>query len=210
MERRLALNPASRIMAGLLDSMKGTPAGETDFYALAIANLMKHYSDVEMAKRLAILIQRSLRPGTLAELAQAMRAIDLSAVLPGISVPTLVVNSDIYPFGALESSREVAAVIRGARLLDLNGADAVAAAIAGFVSEHSGAGLQTPENDDGLSAREREVLRLIAQGKTNPQIADALVISRSTVQNHVSSILTKAGLANRAEAVAYALRHGLT
>ena len=53
------------------------------------------------------------------------------------------------------------------------------------------------------------MLKLIAAGKTNPQIADELVISRNTVQNHVASILAKAGLANRAEAAAYAQRNGL-
>jgi len=53
------------------------------------------------------------------------------------------------------------------------------------------------------------VLRLIAAGKSNPQIADELVISLNTVQRHVSNIFAKTGLANRAEAVAYALRHDL-
>jgi DNA-binding NarL/FixJ family response regulator len=61
---------------------------------------------------------------------------------------------------------------------------------------------------DGLSAREAEVLRLIARGRSNPQIALELVISINTVQNHVSSILAKTGLANRAEASSYAQRRG--
>jgi DNA-binding NarL/FixJ family response regulator len=61
----------------------------------------------------------------------------------------------------------------------------------------------------GLSAREVEVLRLIAAGKSNPQIADELVISLNTVQRHVSNILAKTGLANRAEAASFATRHGL-
>ena len=62
---------------------------------------------------------------------------------------------------------------------------------------------------DGLSGREVEVLGLIAQGRSNPQIAEALVISINTVQHHVSSILNKAGLSNRAEAAAYAERNDL-
>jgi DNA-binding NarL/FixJ family response regulator len=66
-----------------------------------------------------------------------------------------------------------------------------------------------PAYPDGLSEREVDVLRLIASGRSNPQIALELVISVNTVQNHVSSILAKAGLANRAEAAAYAQRRGL-
>jgi DNA-binding CsgD family transcriptional regulator/pimeloyl-ACP methyl ester carboxylesterase len=62
---------------------------------------------------------------------------------------------------------------------------------------------------DGLSAREIEVLRLIAAGRSNQQIADELVISLNTVQHHVSSILTKANVANRTEAAAYAHRNNL-
>ena len=57
--------------------------------------------------------------------------------------------------------------------------------------------------------REIEVLRLIAAGRSNAQIAEALVISPNTVGRHVSNIFDKIGAANRAEATAYALRNGL-
>ena len=59
----------------------------------------------------------------------------------------------------------------------------------------------------GLSAREVEVLRLVAQGKTNREIAAALVISERTVINHLSHIFAKTGTDNRAAATAFALRH---
>jgi DNA-binding NarL/FixJ family response regulator len=65
-------------------------------------------------------------------------------------------------------------------------------------------------NDAQLSAREAEVLRLLAAGKSNQQIADELVISLSTVLHHVTNILTKTGCVNRTEAAAYAHRHSLT
>ncbi|HXH13179.1 MAG TPA: AAA family ATPase [Alphaproteobacteria bacterium] len=61
---------------------------------------------------------------------------------------------------------------------------------------------------DGLTRREVEVLRLIALGKSNRDIADALFISLNTVANHVRNILSKTGAANRTEAAAYAIRHG--
>jgi predicted ATPase/DNA-binding CsgD family transcriptional regulator len=62
---------------------------------------------------------------------------------------------------------------------------------------------------DGLSARELEVLRLVAQGQTNREIAQTLVLSEKTVARHLTHIFTKTGVANRAAAAAYALRHGL-
>ena len=62
---------------------------------------------------------------------------------------------------------------------------------------------------DELSQRKREVLRLLAAGKSNRGIADALFISLNTVTTHVRNILTKTGCTNRTEAAAYALHHGL-
>jgi DNA-binding NarL/FixJ family response regulator len=62
---------------------------------------------------------------------------------------------------------------------------------------------------DGLSAREVEVLRLLAAGKGNQQIADELVISLNTARKHVANILDKTGTANRAQAAVYAKDHGL-
>ena len=61
----------------------------------------------------------------------------------------------------------------------------------------------------GLSAREVEVLRLIATGRTNRLIASELGISEKTVARHVSNIFTKLDLSSRAAATAYAFQHDL-
>jgi NarL family two-component system response regulator LiaR len=66
-----------------------------------------------------------------------------------------------------------------------------------------------PPTEDPLTEREVEVLRLVAQGMTNQEIAERLVISERTVGNHVGSILAKLHLANRTQATLYALREGL-
>ena len=61
----------------------------------------------------------------------------------------------------------------------------------------------------GLTRREAEVLRLIAQGMSNREIADALFISERTAEHHVSSILSKLGHTSRAQAAVFAVEHGL-
>jgi DNA-binding CsgD family transcriptional regulator len=68
---------------------------------------------------------------------------------------------------------------------------------------------QKPSYPGGLSRREAQVLRLVAAGKSNQEIADAMFRSPNTVANHVRSILTKLGAANRTEAATVAARHGL-
>ncbi|PID86225.1 MAG: DNA-binding response regulator [Chloroflexi bacterium] len=61
-----------------------------------------------------------------------------------------------------------------------------------------------------LTAQEMQVLALIAEGKTNREIATDLFLSEGTVRNYVSSILSKLGVSNRAEAAAYAIQHHLS
>lgn len=63
---------------------------------------------------------------------------------------------------------------------------------------------------EALTPREMAVLRLIAQGLSNQEIADALTISEPTVRTHVSRILGKLHLASRTQAALYAVREGLT
>jgi DNA-binding CsgD family transcriptional regulator len=70
-------------------------------------------------------------------------------------------------------------------------------------------GTSAPAPADGLSPREREVLVLLATGKTNRAIAADLFLSEKTVARHVSNIFAKLALASRAEATAYAYKHGL-
>jgi DNA-binding NarL/FixJ family response regulator len=60
-----------------------------------------------------------------------------------------------------------------------------------------------------LTAREREVLALVAEGRTNGQIAAELVMSPKTVSVHVSHVIAKLGVTNRTEAAALSLREGM-
>jgi NarL family two-component system response regulator LiaR len=70
--------------------------------------------------------------------------------------------------------------------------------------------VRAPEkNPEALTEREGEVLRLLARGKANKQIAGALSLSEKTVKAHVSAILTKLGVHSRTQAALYAVRTGL-
>jgi predicted ATPase/DNA-binding CsgD family transcriptional regulator len=71
-------------------------------------------------------------------------------------------------------------------------------------------GSSKPTYPDGLTGREVEVLRLVAAGKSNREIGEALVISENTVIRHVANIFTKTGSANRAAAAAYAAQRGIS
>ena len=73
--------------------------------------------------------------------------------------------------------------------------------IAGLVPE--------PAGNDGLTARETEVLRLIARGLSNPEIAAHLFIGEATVKTHINNTFAKIGARHRAEAVRYAYRKGI-
>ena len=96
----------------------------------------------------------------------------------------------------LETTRELGLVELEKRLISLQvKADAISA--------------PTPAYPDGLTEREVEVLRLLAAGSTNQQIADDLVIASSTAAKHVANILGKTSSANRTEAAAYAAQQGL-
>ena len=85
-------------------------------------------------------------------------------------------------------------------------------AVAGkLVAALTGSAAPAPRtNPDGLTAREIEVLALMAEGLSNPEIAARLYIGQTTVKTHINNAFAKIGVRNRAEAVRYAYQHGLT
>ena len=98
----------------------------------------------------------------------------------------------------LEALRSVA---RGESLLDSK--------VTKSVLERLVAGKPRPDDTGDLTAREKEVLVLIAEGATTKEIASKLVVSENTARNHVSHILGKLGFSRRSEAAAYAVKKGL-
>ena len=133
--------------------------------------------------------------------------VDLTDILPSLRVPTLVIHIPGMVLSAYEDSREVAARINGARLVEYD-PPRTFPLIFDFLRESAEAPA-TGSETSVLSLREAEVLRFVAMGRSNQQIADELVISVNTVNRHVSNIFGKIGVANRAQATAYAKDHGL-
>lgn len=121
-------------------------------------------------------------------------------VLPAIRAGALgYLLKDASPEQLLQAIRDV---YRGVSSLD----PAVALKL---IQEINRPQKDRPMTQDPLSEREIEVLQLVAQGLTNQEIADKLIISERTVRNHVGNILNKLHLANRTQAALYALREGL-
>jgi DNA-binding NarL/FixJ family response regulator len=108
--------------------------------------------------------------------------------------------------GAEDIRAAVEAVARGEAALDPSVQHHVVAALAGPEPAPAAAAAGLP---DELTPREAEVLGLIAEGLTNSEIAERLVVSAATVKTHVNHIFAKAGVRDRAQAVVYAYAHGL-
>jgi two-component system, NarL family, response regulator LiaR len=108
------------------------------------------------------------------------------------------VRKDADPQTLLDAIRAAA---RGRTLLD--------ASVAGALLQELTREQSRQRADAALTEREQEVLRELARGRTNHEIAEALVVSDETVKTHVGNILSKLQLAHRTQAIIYALKRGL-
>jgi pimeloyl-ACP methyl ester carboxylesterase/DNA-binding CsgD family transcriptional regulator len=146
---------------------------------------------------------------------------DVREDLPKVRAPALVVHREHDRAMRLTGAREVAALLPRAELVTLPGdahlpwhgdVDAVLRAVAPFLGIKPPPAPARELHADALaelSKREREVLGLVAQGLSDAQVADRLVISPHTVHRHVANILSKLQVPTRAAAAADAARAGL-
>ena len=158
-----------------------------------------------------------------ASLLRTMFASDVAHLLNDLSMPVLLLHARNDPWIPLEAGRELAIRLPHARFVPFEGAS-----ISPWVHEHVllpeirrfiGSSLNEVEpvepasrfraNDAMLTARELEVLRQVAMGRSSQEIAEALVLSRRTVERHLSNVYAKIGVTTRAQATAYAFTRGL-
>ncbi|MGH8834533.1 MAG: response regulator [Actinomycetes bacterium] len=138
--------------------------------------------------------------GNLARVLVVTSYADLSAVVPAVQAGAVgYVYKDVDPAALASAIRSVHA---GHVLLHPD----VAAAL---LALDTGGGRGSADRLAALTPRERDVLAEIARGRSNREIARALVLSEKTVKTHVSSILMKLDLADRTQAALFAVRHGL-
>jgi len=145
----------------------------------------------------------------------------LRDVLPTLHMPTLVLKPQYCPCSRLEDVVELASLLPNGRLalmesdVAFGGPGQAIDAIDTFLAEN---GLRPSAKDylhkdelfdesEHLTPREVEVIQLIAEGATNREIADKLVVSTRTIERHITHIYSKIGARGRAGATAYALRH---
>lgn len=170
----------------VLGGGSGCP-GSTDRFLGMLAGTMRRWTDAERHFGLALAINE--RGGALAPLAHTQH--DFAQMLLERRFP----GDRERALGLLRQARDVAARL---------GLVALERSIAPQLEGQAAAA-----GPDNLTARELEVLRLLAVGRGNADIALVLSISLNTVATHVRNILAKTGCGNRTEAAAYALRQGL-
>jgi pimeloyl-ACP methyl ester carboxylesterase/DNA-binding CsgD family transcriptional regulator len=202
------------VPAGTRDSLV---AVVRESWALAAQMLAALFAPHASGDELAAL-SRYQRVSADADVAAAFLDLDLRADaradLPRVTAPALVLHRRGDRTVPISRGRELASLLPNARFVALNG-DAhlpwmddqreVQRALAGFLGD------DVPVERNGaspLSRRETEVLRLVASGLSNREIASSLVLSDHTVHRHVANILRKLGQSSRAAAAAQATRAG--
>jgi DNA-binding CsgD family transcriptional regulator/pimeloyl-ACP methyl ester carboxylesterase len=195
--------PSAQVITQLVESDWMT-------YTEEVSHYFAGWSTDQTTRQLAEMLRNSVAPKEYLALFSTLGQADVAALLPEVRARTLVLHRRQIPWLNLEAAGYMASHIPGAELVLLEGAsggyaledsEPVFKAVDEFIGE-------AEPHVGGLTKREVQVLCLVAAGKHNWEIAAELSISTNTVDRHISNILSKTGAVNRAEAAAYAARHG--
>lgn len=176
------------------------------------------WSAGEIGRSSAAHLRMSVTPEAMQAAHAAMMQFDVTDLLPRVQAPVLVLHRREIAWLPIQAAADLAARLPDARLTILDG-DATAPylgdtetatrAIDEFLGDSTAQPASARLAPDGLTVRETEVLRLIAGGRTNDEIAATLVLSVRTVEQHIRNIYRKIHARGRADATAYTLTHGL-
>jgi DNA-binding CsgD family transcriptional regulator len=160
--------------------------------------------------------------GFLAKAATGLGRYELAAFLRGAEAAMRIRTGALVPPAELETNDRSVSIVKSKLAADVfetawaEGSAATpraaverALAIAAELGSLQSTSVAATADPFGLTPRESEILRLLVEGKTNPEIAEALFVSPRTVGTHLTNVFAKLGVANRAEAVAIAVRQGL-
>ena len=192
-----------------------------ELFADAAARAWLGWESTESTRLTAEAFRGAVTPAMAQSWFDAAQSIDVTAELPRVTAATLVLHRQGERQIPVEVSRQLAAALPHGRFLELPGSSPTlfiedAAGDLDLVSTYLATGQVRPRpapaatRGDGVTARELEVLNLIAAGDSNAEIARSLGIAVHTVERHAANLYRKIGARGRADATAYALRRGLT
>lgn len=206
------VNIASALLAlGDITRLQGDIAGAMDHFREGIAIAQQIGSRADVAEGLEGVAGVAVGMGDMHQAARLLGAADALLAAIGTSRPagTRVREYEKHVRAVRDALDDAAFAAAWAEGQALAPEDVVVEATVVEPSPGAAVTAASALDKDGLSPRELEVLRLMADGLTNQEIADRLFLSHRTATSHASSILGKLGLATRTAVVAYAIRHGL-
>jgi DNA-binding CsgD family transcriptional regulator/pimeloyl-ACP methyl ester carboxylesterase len=203
-----------------------------DVFADTAAHQWMGWAAGEAGRATADAIREAVTPQIARATLQAASATDVTELLPDVAAPTLVLHRRDMSQIPVDVSRSLAEGMPRGRLVMLDGAQPTLfmgdpGMVVGMLVDFFRDGIEPPGDPSpppgmpgvaagqmvspphGLSRRELEVLRRLAAGETNRQIARRLGLSPHTIERHVANLYRKIGARGRADATAYALRNGL-
>jgi pimeloyl-ACP methyl ester carboxylesterase/DNA-binding CsgD family transcriptional regulator len=199
----------------------------THAYRRMFAELLMPLASDEQVDWLSELQRRTTTPEIAARIMEASGSIDVADRLALVRAPTLVLHPRRDAMVPFDEGRRLASGIPGARFVELDSSNhvliehepawerflSVAGDFLGWqreVPRRRAADTPAPSEElAALTAREREILDLVASGSNNQEIAAVLFISEKTVRNHLTAIFDKIGVSSRSQAIVFARDRGL-
>lgn len=194
---------------------------ENPAFRQLFASLFIPDASAEQIRWFSDLMRTTTQPEIAARIIEAFGQINVRALLPKVRVPTMVVHARGDARIPYEQGRQLAAEIPGARFVTLESRNHIliesepawerfCEACDDFLGKRSAPEVPSMQAElPELTARENAILKLVAQGEANSDIARRLFISEKTVRNHLTNVFEKLGVDSRARAIVLARDRGL-